>query len=55
VFSDSGLEKALVIRKFRITAADVKNYNTPHYKLPATIAVGYKVNSERRAVLQVDR
>lgn len=47
VFSDSELEEAAVIRKFRITAADGKNYNTQHYKLPAIIAVGYKVNSER--------
>jgi hypothetical protein len=36
-----------VIRQFRITASDGKNYNTLHYKLPAIIAVGYKVNSER--------
>ncbi len=47
VFSDSELEEASVIRKFRITAADGKNYETQHYKLPAVIAVGYKVNSER--------
>ncbi len=47
VFSDSELEAAAVIRKFRITASDGKNYNTQHYKLPAIIAVGYKVNSER--------
>jgi hypothetical protein len=47
VFADSELEEASVIRKFRITASDGKNYNTQHYKLPAIIAVGYKVNSER--------
>ena len=47
VFSDSELEEMAVIRKFRITAADGKSYNTQHYKLPAIIAVGYKVNSER--------
>lgn len=47
VFSDSELEAESVIRKFRITASDGKNYNTQHYKLPAIIAVGYKVNSER--------
>jgi hypothetical protein len=47
VFSDSELEEVSVIRKFRITAADGKNYDTQHYKLPAIIAVGYKVNSER--------
>lgn len=47
VFSDSELEPASVIRIFRITAADGKTYDTQHYSLPAIIAVGYKVNSER--------
>ena len=47
VFEDSELEEDAVIRKFRITAADGKNYNTQHYSLSAIIAVGYKVNSEQ--------
>jgi hypothetical protein len=47
IFADSELEADAVIRKFRITATDGKNYNTLHYSLPAIIAVGYKVNSER--------
>ncbi|MFZ5560303.1 MAG: virulence RhuM family protein [Pseudomonadota bacterium] len=47
VFSDSELQAESVIRNFRITASDGKSYNTQHYKLPAIIAVGYKVNSER--------
>jgi len=47
VFSDSELQEDAVIRKFRITAADGKNYYTRHYNLAAIIAVGYKVNSER--------
>ena len=47
VFGDSELEETSVVRKFRITAADGKTYDTQHYKLPAIIAVGYKVNSER--------
>jgi hypothetical protein len=47
VFSDSELQADSVIRNFRITAADDKSYNTQHYNLAATIAVGYKVNSER--------
>ncbi len=47
VFSDSELEADAVIRNFRITAAEGKNYNTKHYDLSAIIAVGYKVNSER--------
>lgn len=47
VFSDNELEKDSVIRNFRITATDGKNYDTQHYNLSAIIAVGYKVNSER--------
>jgi hypothetical protein len=47
IFADSELEEISVIRKFRITAADGKSYNTQHYNLSAIIAVGYKVNSER--------
>ncbi|WP_439259444.1 virulence RhuM family protein [Lonepinella sp. BR2930] len=47
IFSDSELQENSVIRNFRITAEDGKNYNTKHYNLSAIIAVGYKVNSER--------
>jgi len=47
VFSDSELDEISVIRKFRITAADGKNYNTNHYNLQAIIAVGFKVNNHR--------
>ncbi len=47
IFSDNELQEDSVIRKFRITASDGKSYNTQHYSLPAIIAVGYKVNSER--------
>ena len=47
IFSDNELAEDSVIRKFRITAADGKSYDTGHYSLSATIAVGYKVNSER--------
>jgi hypothetical protein len=47
VFADKELDENSVIRNFRITAADGKNYNTQHYSLAGIIAVGYKVNSER--------
>lgn len=47
VFLDSELEEDSVIRKFRITAADGKSYNTNHYNLQMIIAVGFKVNNER--------
>ncbi|MDZ4152676.1 virulence RhuM family protein [Methylicorpusculum sp.] len=47
IFADSELQEEAVIRNFRISASDGKNYNTNHYNLLAIIAVGYKVNSER--------
>ena len=47
IFEDSELQEDSVIRKFRITAADGKNYSTNHYSLEMIIAVGFKVNSER--------
>ena len=47
IFADSELQEDSVIRKFRITAADGKSYDTQHYSLSAIIAVSYKVNSER--------
>ncbi len=47
VFIDSELEEDSVIRNFRITATDGKNYEIKHYNLAAIIAVGYKVSSER--------
>ena len=39
IFSDNELEEKSVIRNFRITATDGKNYNTKHYNLPAIIPV----------------
>ncbi|SMB89167.1 Virulence protein RhuM family protein [Pasteurella testudinis DSM 23072] len=47
IFADNELTEKSVIRKFLITAADGKNYQTKHYNLAAIIAVGYKTNSER--------
>ncbi|TVQ80538.1 MAG: cell filamentation protein Fic [Flavobacteriales bacterium] len=47
IFLDTELEESSVVRKFRITAKDDKNYDTKHYNLSVIIAVGYKVNSER--------
>ena len=47
IFEDSELQEKSVIRKFLITAADGKSYQTNHYSLQMIIAVGFKVNSER--------
>ena len=47
IFADGEIDENSVIRKFRITAADGKIYNTNHYNLSAIIAVGNKVDSPR--------
>ncbi len=47
IFEDSELESSSVIKKYLITAADGKSYNTNHYNLQMIIAVGFKVNNER--------
>lgn len=47
IFMDKEVDENSVIRKFRITAADGKTYNTNHYNLSAIIAVGNKVDSPR--------
>ena len=47
IFESGELDPDSVIRKFRITAADGKRYNTRFYNLDAIISVGYRVNSKR--------
>lgn len=47
IFADGEIDENSVIRKFRITAADGKTYNTNHYNLSVIIAVGNKVDSPR--------
>ena len=47
IFADGEIDENSVIRKFRITAADGKTYNTNHYNLSAIIAVGNKADSPR--------
>ena len=47
IFTEREVYENSVIRKFRITAADGKTYNTNHYNLSAIIAVGNKVDSPR--------
>lgn len=51
LFESGELRKDAVIRKFRTTASDGKNYNTQFNNLDAIIAVGFGVNSARHSVL----
>ena len=47
IFEERELSPDSVIRKFRITAADGKTYDTQHYNLDVIISVGYRVKSPR--------
>lgn len=47
IFAEWELREDSVIRKYRITAADGKTYDTLHYNLDVIIAVGYRVKSLR--------
>jgi len=47
VFESAELEEISVCKKFLLTAADSKNYNTQFYNLDAIISVGYRVNSAK--------
>ena len=46
IFEEGELEESSVVRKFRITAADGKKYNTIHYNLDMIISLGYRVKSK---------
>lgn len=46
IFEEGELEENSVVRKFRTTAADGKNYNTIHYNLDMIISLGYRVKSK---------
>ena len=46
IFEEGELEENAVVRKFRTTAADGKNYNTIHYNLDMIISLGYRVKSK---------
>ena len=45
IFSENELHKDSVIRNYRITASDSKNYNVAHYNLDMIIAIGFRVRS----------
>ncbi len=45
IFEDKELDEHSVVRKFRTTATDGKNYSIAHYNLDVVIALGYRVQS----------
>jgi len=47
IFESDELEGNSVIRNFRITATDGKEYDAKHYNLDVILAVGYRVRSDR--------
>ena len=53
IFQSSELQAESVIRKFRNTASDGKQYLTQFYNLDAIISVGYRVNSIRATQFRI--
>ena len=45
IFEEGELDEVSVVRKFRTTGADGKNYNIIHYNLDMIISLGYRVKS----------
>ena len=46
IFEEKELEERLVVRKFRTTASDGKNYNVTYYNLDMIISLGYRIKSK---------
>lgn len=46
IFEEGELDEVSVVRKFRTTGADGKNYNITHYNLDMIISLGYRVKSK---------
>ena len=47
ILNEGELTENSVVRNFRTTASDGKNYNVTYYALPMVIAVGFRVRSPR--------
>lgn len=45
IFEEGELDEESVVRKFRTTASDGKNYNVIHYNLDMIISLGYRIKS----------
>jgi len=47
IFEEGELHEESVVRDFRTTASDGKNYSVRHYNLDVIISVGYRVKSQQ--------
>ena len=45
IFEEAELDRDSVVRKFRTTASDGKNYNVIYYNLDMIISLGYRIKS----------
>ena len=45
IFEEGELDEEAVVRKFRTTASDGKNYNVTYYNLDMIISLGYRIKS----------
>ena len=43
IFEEGELDQEAVVRKFRTTASDGKNYNITYYNLDMIISLGYRI------------
>lgn len=46
IFEEGELERNSVVRNFRTTASDGKNYDVEHYNLDLIISLGYRIKSQ---------
>jgi len=53
IFKDKELNENSVVRNFRTTAADEKNYATNFYNLDIIISLGYRVNSSKATQFRI--
>lgn len=53
IFKEGELEKDSVVRNFRTTASDGKNYDVAYYNLDMIISLGYRVKSKRGTAFRI--
>lgn len=53
IFDEGELDENSVVRNFRTTAEDGKNYNVNYYNLDVVISVGYRVKSQQGTLFRI--